>query len=76
MKIRATRGTVYQQLIISDSNARIESGLLNHKEAEELALQLIDAAGDLLLFCERETSYKLTDIFNELSEKKEGKFNE
>ena len=67
MKIHVTREQPYQELTITEDNFRFKSGLLNREERRELAKQLIDAAGDLLVHDEAETYAQLTDIFNQLS---------
>lgn len=67
MKIHVTREQPYQELTITEDNFRFKSGLLNREDRRELAKQLIDAAGDLLVHDEAETYAQLTDIFNQLS---------
>ncbi len=67
MIIRAKRDSTYPELFIEDDNTKIASGLLNRAERLELALQLIDAAGDLLCHDDREINNLLTDLYNQLA---------
>lgn len=67
MKIHVTREQPYQELTITEDNFLFRSGLLNREDRREMAKQLIDAAGDLLVHDEAEIYAQLTDIFNQLS---------
>jgi hypothetical protein len=56
----------YNELIITDDNVKLKSGLLNDAESKEIAIQLINVAADLIKKQNHEIWDKLTDMANEL----------
>jgi hypothetical protein len=55
----------YKELIITDDNVTLKSGLLNDKESKDLALKLINVAADLIKKKSPDVYEKLVDIYNE-----------
>lgn len=44
MELEIKHNSKYKELIVIDTNVKIETGLLDEKEAKQLALELIEAA--------------------------------
>jgi hypothetical protein len=69
MIISVKRSQWGPEVIVADTHAKIESGGLNKTERWDLALAMVDAAGELIWHDDdhREHLDKLTDMLNEMA---------
>lgn len=65
MKIEVTRRNSFVALKINFGDISYDSGLLDAKEAKDIALDLLNAAGELLPQSMNEFDSKLADLVNE-----------
>lgn len=66
MKLNVTRSFPYKELIITEDNVKLTSGLLNNDEQKELARKFVDAAYDLIYNVKPEIGEKLARLLEEM----------
>ncbi len=66
MTISATRSRPYSSVTVKIDEGQFNSGLLNQTERKAMAIELLDAAANLLMCDEDETYSKIVDIINDL----------
>lgn len=68
MEFEVVRFSKYRKLRVVCDDGTLHTGLLDDGESKQLAVNLVGSAADMLRGIDPESSEKLIDLYNEMSE--------